>query len=58
MSLKNIARYRARKNDTSIKEELKWLKAKEQINYEKLFGAEVKINKYGRKIKNLGGNFK
>jgi len=51
MSLKSIAKYRARKNDTSIKEEMKWLKAKEEIDYEKLFGAEVKINKYGRKIK-------
>jgi len=53
MSLKSIAKYRARKNDTSVKEELKWLKAKEEIDYEKLFGAEVKINKYGHKIKNF-----
>jgi len=52
MSLKSIARYRARKTGNSVKEELKWLKVKEQIDYEKLFGAEVKINKYGRKIKN------
>ena len=51
MSLKDIARYRSRKNDTSIKEEMKWLKAKEEIDYGKLFGAEVKINKYGHKIK-------
>jgi len=55
MSLKSIARYRARKTGNSVKEEMKWLKAKEQIDYEKLFGAEVKINKYGHKIKNLGG---
>lgn len=53
MSLKSIAKYRARKNDTTIEEEMKWLKVREQIDYEKLFGAEVKINKYGRKIKNL-----
>lgn len=53
MSLKSIAKYRARKTGNSVKEELKWLKAKEEIDYEKLFGAEVKINKYGRKIKNL-----
>jgi len=51
MSLKSIAKYRARKTGNSIKEEMKWLKAKEEINYEKLFGAEVKINKYGHKIK-------
>lgn len=51
MSLKHIAKYRAMKNDTSIKEEMKWLKAKEEIDYEKLFGAEVKIDKYGYKIK-------
>ena len=53
MSLKSIAKYRARKNDTSIKEEMKWLKTKEEIDYEKLFGAEVKIDKYGHKIKNF-----
>ena len=51
MSLRHIAKYRARKNDTDIKEEMKWLRAKEEIDYGKLFGAEVKINKYGRKIK-------
>ena len=51
MSLKSIAKYRARKNDTSVKEEMEWLKAKKEIDYEKLFGAEVKINKYGHKIK-------
>ena len=51
MSLKSIAKYRARKNDTSVKEEMDWLKIKREIDYGKLFGAEVKINKYGHKIK-------
>jgi len=51
MSLKSIAKYRARKTGNSVEEELKWLKAKEEIDYEKLFGANVKINKYGHKIK-------
>ena len=55
MSLKHIAKYRARINGNTVKEELKWLKAKEQIDYGKLFGAEVKINKYGYKTKKLGG---
>ena len=53
MSLKDIAKYRARKNSTSIEEEMRWIKAKEEIDYEKLFGAEVKIDKYGHKIKKL-----
>ena len=37
MALKHIARYKAMENGTSIEEELAWLKAKSQINYELAF---------------------
>jgi len=56
MSLKSIAKYRARITGNSVREELKWLKVKREVDYEKLFGAKVKINKYGQKIKNQGVN--
>jgi len=55
MGRRHIAKYRARKNNTSVEEEMKWLKAKEEINYENLYGAEVKIDKYGHKIKKFKG---
>lgn len=51
MSIKDIAKYRARQNGTTVEEELRWLKVRSELNYEKIFGAEPKIDKYGHKIK-------
>lgn len=53
MSLKSIAKYRAKITGNSVEEELKWLKIKAEVDYEKLFGAKVKINKYGHKDKKI-----
>lgn len=37
MSLKHLAIYRARENGTTVEEELAWLEARRQINYEMAF---------------------
>jgi len=37
MALKHIARYKAMENGTTVEQELAWLKARSQINYDMVF---------------------
>lgn len=60
MSLKHLAIYRARENGTTVEEELAWLKARRQINYELAFfddfSAYEKYKWQKENNKKLGGN--
>lgn len=40
MSLKHIAKYKAMMTGNTVEEEFRWLKAKEELSYEKLFGVD------------------
>lgn len=59
MSIKSIAKYRAMKNETTVEEELQWLRARSEISIEKLFGVDENNSylryEWMRKNNRLGG---